>query len=235
MPISEDTPLHASTNNAANEAAELPRAYREGRSRSSRHRSEQSGSGIRNKKSQRLILAVTLAVTLLVLLAVSVIAGIRIDSLTEDQQNAQAELFKTKQALAKTLPELQQARKELGTLIKGQFPHLRELAPDKVITLDTAYIKNIVFTLLQKNGKTVYEYRLVMENTSEYSIRPDARIFVFDHRGAQIGMGEVTDRTDMVPGESRSYSATVERFIEEEPRYFYIWTRSKGRPEFPVK
>ena len=225
--------MNATTNDAAIQAAELPRTHRDGTPRTSRQRSEQSGHGFRSKKSQRLMLAVALALSLLVLLAVSVIAGIRIDSLTEDQQIAQSELFKVKQALAKTLPELQQARKELGTLIKGQFPHLRELAPDKVIKLDTAYIKNIVFTLLQKNGKTVYEYRLVMENTSEYSIRPDARIFVFDHRGAQIGMGEVTDRTDMVPGESRSYSATVERFIEEEPRYFYIWTRSKGRPELP--
>ena len=227
--------MNITTNDAAIASAELPRGSRDATPRTSRHRAERSVHSPRSKKSQRLMLAAALVVSLLVLLTVSVIAGLRIDSLTEDQQNAHAELFKVKQALAKTLPELQQARKELGNLIKGQFPHLRELIPDKVIKLDTAYIKNIVFTVLQKNGKTLYEYRLVMENTSEYLLRPDARIFVFDHRGAQIGMGEVTDRTDMIPGESRTYSATVERFIEEEPRYFFIWTRSKGKADLPIK
>ena len=235
MPKSEQTALHAATNNAANEAAKSSPVPQGGRSRSLRHRSEQKGSGLPNKKSQRLILAVALGGALVVLLVVSVMAGMRIDTLTDEQQNAQAELFKTRQALAKTLPELQQARTQLSNLIKGQFPHLRELAPDKVISLNSTYLKNIVFTVLQKNGKTLYEYRLVMENLSENLIRPDVRIFVFDHRGAQIGMGEVTDRTDMIPGESRSYSATVERFIEEEPRYFFILTRSKGKPELLVK
>lgn len=234
MPIPQGVPMNATLNDAALEPTELPQAP-DTPSPILRQRTRHSGHGFSNKKSQRLLLAVALAASLLVLLVVSVIAGIRIDNLTEDNQNAQAALFKTQQALAKTQPELQQARKELGNLIKGQFPHLRELVPDKVIQLDIAYIKNIVFTVLQKNGKSLYEYRLVMENTSENLVRPDARIFVFDHRGAQIGMGEVTDRTDMLPGESRTYSATVERFMDEEPRYFYIWTRSKNKSELTVK
>lgn len=212
------------------EAIEPPRAHRV---RSSRHRTEHSG--IPSKKSQRLMLATALAVSLLLLLVVSVIAGIRIDSLTRDIQTAQAELFQAKQTLEKTMPELQQARKELGNLIKGEFPHLRELAPDKVIKLDAGYVKNIVFTVLQKNGKPLYEYRLIMENTSDSMVRPDARVFVFNHRGAQIGMGEIADRGDMVPGESRSYSSVVERFIDEEPRYFYVWTRGKRKSEIPAK
>lgn len=212
------------------EAIEPPRAHR---ARSSRHRTEHSG--IPSKKSQRLMLAAALAVSLLLLLVVSVIAGIRIDGLTRDNQTLNAELFQAKQELNKTLPELQQARKELGNLIKGEFPHLRELAPDKVIKLDAGYVKNIVFTVLQKNGKPLYEYRLVMENTSDSMVRPDARVFVFNHRGAQIGMGETADRGDMVPGESRSYSSVVERFIDEEPRYFYVWTRGKRKSEIPAK
>ena len=211
------------------EAIGPPRAHR---ARSSRHRTEHSG--IPSKKSAPDV-GCGAGCLLLLLLVVSVIAGIRIDSLTRDIQTAQAELFQAKQTIEKTMPELQQARKELGNLIKGEFPHLRELAPDKVIKLDAGYVKNIVFTVLQKNGKPLYEYRLVMENTSDSMVRPDARVFVFNHRGAQIGMGETADRGDMVPGESRSYSSVVERFIDEEPRYFYVWTRGKRKSEIPAK
>lgn len=228
----------SATEVAAAEAAEvieLPRTHRNSASRASRRHAEPSSQGIRSKKSQRLMLAVALAFSLLLLLVVGVISGIRIDALTSDLQTAQAELFQAKQDLKKTMPELQQARKELSNLIKGQFPHLQALVPDKVIKLDAGYVKNIVFTLLQRNGKSVYEYRLIMENTSDGMVRADARVFVFDHRGAQIGMGEIADRVDMVPGESRSYSSIVERFIDEEPRYFYVWTRGKPTSGIPSK
>lgn len=219
--------MSETTNETAIEVAETTEPPRAHRARTSHRHTEHSGHGLPSKKSQRLMLALALAISLLLLLVVGVIAGIRIDGLTKDIQIAQAELFQAKQTLAKTTPELQQTRKELSNLIKGQFPHLHELAPDKVIKLDAGYVKNIVFTVLQKNGKPLYEYRLIMENTSDSMVRPDARVFVFDHRGAQIGMGEIADRADMVPGESRSYSSTVERFIEAEPRYFYVWTRGK--------
>lgn len=217
------------------ESTEPPRAHRDGSRRASRRHTERSSVGMPSKRSQRLMLIVALAISLLLLLTVSVISEMRIADLTKANQEAQTELFLAKQTLAKTMPELEQARKELGNLIKGKFPHLHDLTPDKVIKLDAGYAKNIVFTVLQKNGKPQYEYRLVVENTSDNLVRPDARIFVFDHRGAQIGMGEVADRADMVPGESRSYSSNVERFIEVEPRYFYVWTRGKGRSEIPTK
>jgi len=219
----------------AAQAAEPARAHREGARRSSHRHAERSGVSMPSKRSQRLMLIVALAISLLLLLAVSVISEMRIADLTKANQTAHEELFQAKQTLAKTMPELQQARKELGNLIKGQFPHLHELTPDKVIKLDAGYVKNVVFTVLQKNGKPQYEYRVVIENTSENLVRPDARIFVFDHRGAQIGMGEIADRADMIPGESRSYSAIVERFIDVEPRYFFVWTRGKARPEIPLK
>lgn len=225
--------MNETTNEPAIENAEATQPPRAHRARTSRHRTEHSG--MPGKKSQRLMLAVALAAALLLLLAVSVIAGIRIDGLTRDNQTLNAELFQAKQTIEKIMPELQQARKELGNLIKGEFPHLRELAPDKVIKLDAGYVKNIVFTVLQKNGKPLYEYRLIMENTSDSMVRPDARVFVFNHRGAQIGMGEIADRGDMVPGESRSYSSIVERFIDEEPRYFYVWTRGKRKSEIPAR
>lgn len=195
--------------------------------RRSHRRSQHSDRSGHRRRSQRLMLAMALGVTLLLLVVVSVFSAIRIGTLTDANDVMNAELFQARQELAKVAPELQQARKELANVTQGRLPHLRELTPDKVIQVDSGYVKNIVFTLLHSSSGTRYEYRVVMENKSESLIRPDVRVFVFDHRGIQVGMGDVADRTDMIPGESRSYSSAIERFMDAEPRYFYVWTRAK--------
>lgn len=173
------------------------------------------------------MLAIALGIALLLLLLVSIFSGARIEHLSSENSALNAELFQVKQELAKVMPELQEARKELANVTKGRLPHLHELVPDKVLKVESGYVKNIVFTVLRQNGQTRYEYRVVMENASDSLVRPDVRVFVFDQRGIQVGMGEITDRSDMVPGESRSYSSIIERFMDEEPRYFYVWTRGK--------
>ena len=183
------------------------------------------------RRSQRMMLAIALAVAVLLLIFVSIFSMIRIGSLSNANDSMNAELFQVRQELAKLKPELEQARKELGNLTRGRFPYLRDLVQDKVLPVDNSYVKNIVFTSLRTAGGTRYEYRLVLENKTDVLIRPDVRVFVFDHRGVQVGMGEVTDRSDMIPGESRSYSSTIERFMDEEPRYFYVWTRSKNKSD----
>lgn len=200
---------------------------------SRRHHGQQD-HGTRRRRSQRLMLALALAVTLLLLLLVSIFSAIRIGTLADANDVMHAELFQAKQELAQVAPELQQARKELANITQGRLPHLRTLTPDKVIDVDSGYVKNIVFTLLRSSNGTRYEYRVVMENKTDALVRPEVRVFVFDHRGIQVGGGELTDRTDMIPGESRSYSSSIERFMDEEPRYFYVWTRGKKKSEAPA-
>ena len=193
----------------------------------SRRRSLHAEHGSRRRRSQRLMLALALGVALLLLVVVIAFSTIRIRSLAAANDTMNAELFQAKQELAKVAPALEQARKELANMTQGRLPHLRALVPDKVIDVNSGYVKNIVFTLLRSNSGTRYEYRVVMENKTDSLIRPDVRVFVFDHRGVQVGMGDVADRSDMIPGESRSYSAAIERFMDEEPHYFYVWTRTK--------
>ncbi len=179
----------------------------------------------RRRRSQRLMLAIALAVSLALLGVVSVVSGIQIRQLTEENGALANELFQLKQKLARIEPELENARQELAAVTRGRLPHLKELVPDKVIPLDAGYVKNIVFTVLRQNGQTRYEYRVVLENASDGMLRPAVRVFVFDQRGVQVGSGDITDRAEMIPGESRAYSATIERFMDDEPRYFYVWAR----------
>lgn len=187
--------------------------------------SASESSNRRRKSSQRLALAVALGISLLLLLAVSVFAVVRIDSLVRLNNTMESELFNVKQQLSLATPELERSRKKLAAMIKGRLPDLRELTPDKVIEVNNSPFKNIVFTVLNQNGKKRYEFKLVMENTGKTPVLPDVRIFVFDQYGGQIGMAEVTDRVNLMPGESRSYSSVIDRFLNEEPRYFFISRR----------
>lgn len=196
-------------------------------SRRAGHRSAHAAREARRRRSQRLILAIALAISLALLLTVSVISGIQIERLASENSALANEAFQLRQRLARIEPELERAREELAALTRGRLPHLKALVPDKVIEVNAGYVKNIVFTVLKHNGQNRYEYRVVLENASDTMLRPDVRVFVFDERGIQVGSGDVGDRTEMIPGESRAYSSVIERFMDEEPRYFYVWARRK--------
>jgi cell division protein FtsB len=199
---------------------------------SSSHRHSRHGEhGARRRRSQRLVLGIALVISVFLLIVVGVSSAIRVGSLSADNDALSEELFQVKQELEKVKPQLEQARKELSNSTQGRLPHLRELVPDKVIAVDTAYVKNIVFTPLRSSDGTRFEYRMVLENKSDSLVRPEVRVFIFDERGVQVGGGEVSDRADMTPGESRSYSGAIERFMEEPPRYFYVWARTKKAVE----
>lgn len=176
----------------------------------------------RRRSSERLMLAIALGVSLLLLLVVSIFAVVRIDGLERLNNTTESELYRVKQQLSLVTPELERSRKELAAMIKGRRPDLRELTPDKVIEVNSSPFKNIVFTVLNQSGKKRYEFKLVMENTGKTPVRSDARIVVFDQQGGQIGVAEVTSHLNLMPGESRSYSSVIDRFINEEPRYFAI-------------
>jgi hypothetical protein len=208
------------------------------RARSSRHsarsHSDRSSSSL-NKVSRRLALTVSLSVSLLVLFLVSTFSIVRISGLVEENEALQAKLTSTLQELSQAGPELERTKKIMSEMAKGRLPHLRDLVTDKVLQINGPYIKNIVFTVLNQNGTKSYEYKLVMENSTERTIHPEARIFVFDRYGVQIGSSEVAGRTDLSPGESRSQSSVIDRFIDEEPRFFYVSALHAEKPTGLVK
>jgi len=186
-------------------------------------RSRRSSSG-NHKVSRRLTLTIALAVSLLVLLAVIIFSVVSIGGLDSEINALQTDLAKARQELSRIGPELEQTRKIVSEMTKGRLPHLLELVPDKVLNINSAYLKNIVFTVLNQNGTKSYEYKLVMENSTGRTIHPAAKILVFDRYGIQIGGAEMAGRTEIAPGESRSQSSVIELFLDEEPRYFYIST-----------
>jgi hypothetical protein len=196
---------------------------------SARSHSYRSSSDL-HKVSRRLALAVALSVSLMVLFLVIIFSVERISGLEGKNDELKAELAKARQELSQTGPELERTRKIVSEMTKGRLPHLRDLVLDKVLMINGSYLKNIVFTVLNQNGTKNYEYKLVMENSTARTVHPAARMFVFDRYGVQIGSAEVAGRSDLAPGESRSQSAVIDRFIDEEPRYFYVSSLPADKP-----
>ncbi len=179
-------------------------------------------SGRRRRMSQRLLLAIGLGLALAVLIIESILSGTRIINLSKENNVLRSELLDAKAELSRLLPELKQARRDLKGMIQERMPHLRVLEPDKVLTVNDGYVKNIMFSVLKVNAEKKYEYKLVMENKTQFLVRPQVQIFVFNSHGVQIGMAETNDRLELIPGESRSRSSDIRLFIKDEPHYFFI-------------
>lgn len=196
---------------------------------SERNHSYRSSPSVR-KVSHRLALTIALSVSLSVLFIVVIFSVVRISGLVGENDTLHAELAKAKQELSQMGIELERTRKILSEMTKGRLPHLLDLVPDKVLHINGSYLKNIVFTVLSQNGTKHYEYKLVMENSSARTVYPEARMFVFDRYGVQIGSAEVAGRAGLAPGESRSHTSVIDLFIAEEPRYFYVSTSPVDKP-----
>lgn len=196
---------------------------------SERSRSYRSSTAL-HKVSRRLALMIALSVSLAVLFLVIIFSVVRISGLVGESEVLHAELAKIRQELSQAGAELERTRKILSEMTKGRLPHLIDLVPDKVLMINGPYLKNIVFTVLNQNGARRYEYKLVMENTTTRTVYPEARMFVFDRYGVQIGSAEVAGRSGLAPGESRSQTSVIDRFIDEEPRYFYVATSAADKP-----
>lgn len=201
---------------------------------SEQSRPRRSSSDAR-RVSRRLVLAIALSVSLVVLFFVILFSVVRITDLARQNDALQAKLDKSQLELSQTGPELERSRKMIEEMAKGRLPNLRDLVLDKVININGTYLKNIVFAVLNNNGTKSYEYKLVMENSTSRTIHPEARILVFDRYGIQIGSNDVAGRGELTPGESRSQSSRIDRFIDEEPRYFYVSTMPSDLPVKPIK
>ena len=150
-----------------------------------------------------------------------VYSGSRIESLSTQVDTVQKQLFLKNTELDELKSNLSQSKNQLEDLIKGRLPSVIKLVPDKVLAVNSEFIKNIVFTVVTPDGSRQYEYKLVVENPTHKTIVPKFRLLIFDKYGVQIGIDQVLTADELAPGESRSYSSRVDFFMKEEPAYFH--------------
>lgn len=172
---------------------------------------------------QRLILAVALVFTVIVLFFITVLYFSETTSLTRINQSLRADLTEREQELAQNRAHLEKAQQDLNNILLGRYPQLHKLERDKVLPLNEGYLKNIVFTVVKQGGEQKHEYKLVMENTGRYEVRPDFTLVAIDRLGVQVAIDQVLHLRALAPGETRSFSSALDLTLQGSiPEYFYI-------------
>lgn len=210
-------------------AAESQETTTHSSSRSSRSRRKPSS----RHGSLVVILSGLLALSVFLLLVVSITLGGRVTTLSNANRVLTEELFAHEQDIRQLRPRLEASVRELQMLMEGRLPNLHNLIADQVLPIQERYLKNIVFTVVNHGAEKVYEYKLVMENSDQYRILPRFRVLVFDRTGVQVGVDEVVMTEALAEGESRSHAATLDVFMNSEPSYFAIDFAGRAKADKP--
>lgn len=168
------------------------------------------------------LLGFLLGVSVFALFVVSLTLSVQVAKLANSKHLLQEGLVKSGAELEQMQTRMTEAEQELKAVVEGRFPNLMPLEPDKVFDVKQYYAKNIVFTVINNGNHKVYEYKLVMENSFDYPVYPNVRLLVFDKTGIQAGMDDINDEQELAPGESRSYSQSIDVFLNSDPSYFTL-------------
>ena len=136
---------------------------------------------------------------------------------------------KQSEELQQLRPQVEKLRKEVTALTESRLPGLRRLELDKVLVLNQAYVKNVVFTVSGKGDDLKYEYKMTARNASLNLVHPQVDILFFDRLGIQVGISRIGVNKEGAPtldilerGESRSYSQNIALNGENRPEYFRL-------------
>ena len=182
-----------------------------------------------SRSSQRLILAISLVASLVALVIVITMALVKLSDMRIQNMDLQARLDNARKEIARLTPELEQTRADLASLAQDRLPYLKPLKLDEVTPIHEGYIRNIVFSLIRHGKQRLYEYKILLENNTDAPVQPGFRVMIFDRYGIQIGLHEVRELPQLLPGESTSQNATVQRFIDREPSYFAVTLLSEDK------
>ena len=168
------------------------------------------------------VLAISLAVMSLILVAVSIYSTVRISTLKQNKQQLALALGNAQDQLNVLGPELEAVKADLSELVNSRIPGLHELQTDKVMELSGGDIKNIMFTVVRRAQKNYYKYLLVVENNSDSKLNPSFKVLLFDSNGVHVATHKVEDSHMLAPGEIRDYTSEVDFLFEIQPHYFLI-------------
>lgn len=180
-------------------------------------------TGRSRRRSMRMaMLAISLAVMSLILVAVSIYSAVHISTLKQNKQQLELALGNAQDQLSVLGPELEKVKADLNELVNRRIPGLHELQTDKVMELPGGDIKNIMFTIVRRAQKNYYKYLLVVENNHDDKLIPSFKVLLFDRNGLHVATHKVEDSHMLAPGEIRDYTSEVDFLFETQPHYFYI-------------
>ncbi len=160
-------------------------------------------------------------VGLLVLLGTAAVLFRQMDG---NQQRLSRQLMDLRDSLQVRLDTIQQLQDERRQLVEGRIPGLQALECDRALEVPDRYVRNVIFTLTGLDTR-VYEYRAVLENPGNVTVKLRVMILFFDALGVQIGSAEVSwDRSaDLLgAGEVRAWSGSADLLAGRQPEFFMV-------------
>jgi len=147
-------------------------------------------------------------------------------TLASELNRAQGELTQTKQLVAAQ-------EVELGALLKQRIPGVTNLEVEKLYEINTKQVKKLSFSEAGVGAGKRLAYYVVLKNTDVTPVIPAVTILLFDRKGLQTGMARVTreaattptDHEQLQPGETRAYSASIDKIRDDPPAYFMVEAR----------
>ncbi len=186
----------------------------------------------RRSKSRRWLVPVLYLALFLMFIALFVMA-INLQISRKEMADLSALQRKHERRLAEVEPRIRQLEMENAALVQSRFPGLEPLEVDRVIPLNRAYVKNIIFSLAGKGENKLYEYRVVLDNREGRIVSPDVEIFLFDHNGIQVGASYLKMRgkgdgslKPLAERETRSHAGPMSLDRDAEPAYFLVNVRN---------
>lgn len=197
-------------------------------STSHRHSGRRRGSRRRRRSRSKLLAVIAgsvIGLLALVMLSVYLFGALaRYGSENSAQRSA---LEKGESELRDARAEVKKIRAEMAALVKQRLPHIKALEFDKVLPVNQAYVRNVLFTETHSGDKVSYEYTIILENIDSPPAVPTVRVLLFDRSGVQIG-GAAVDGVGMLrPGDRETFSGDVDVFIDAKPEYFHVDSKTR--------
>lgn len=221
------------------DAARAGRTQRSRSKRSHRHHGStsdgSSGGGSRRDKQRRQTLiarlfAIAAVVVCVVLSMLLIRARSQLASHNMQAGALASELNRTRSELTQTKQLVAAQEVELGALLKQRIPGANPVEIEKLNDINNKYAKKLMFSESGTGAAKHLTYNLVLKNTGDLPITPAVTILLFDRKGLQTGVARVTHAAATVrtsderlqPGETRTYSAVIERIRDDAHAYYLV-------------
>lgn len=170
----------------------------------------------------------------LLLLAGSALSFSSLKRVSNENKILLSDLSQANRRIELSLAEIQNLQLKNDTLVQGRIPGLTLLKFDEPYKIENQMLKSVIFTRTKHNNKLLYEYLAVVRNNTNDVIRPSSLMIFFNKLGVEVGKSRIAISLDfdnevkmitLQPGESHSFTGSVEMISDDEPHFFKLIER----------
>ena len=176
-------------------------------------------------------LAAVIVVPVVLVVVLGILLSLVYSRANRERERTANELTAVRREARQASETVARLRKDIKALTQSRLPFpLRSLGFDQVFQLDEGILESILFSQVGTEDAPVYEYRLVLHNTTEETLFPKVRILLFNALGIQVGEADISDSDDwsrpgnpgLAPRETFAVSGRITVNFDSPPEYFLV-------------